>query len=280
MKTPRRAGGTAPGRILVADDSPNIREILKMSLETAGHTVLVAEDGEQALRLFTAEAPDLIILDVMMPKANGFQICRKVKTDVRTALTPVILLTAKSQQEDIYWGKDCGADEYVTKPFSTKELERTVAQLLRRRRGEEEASGVAEDQRRRREKGETSQVAHLDWDPRAMDIFRKKYGEFKHGEALRAFQREAERFLKEHGDPGPVDVQEALGLSVVLRGATDDALKSARELADHLNAVAAALYADEDRKRGYIPFRTPLQKQEERLPLLSFTPRIAPDIAA
>jgi DNA-binding response OmpR family regulator len=280
MKAPRRAGETAPGRILVADDSPNIREILKMSLETAGHTVLVAEDGEQALRLFTAESPDLVILDVMMPKANGFQICRKVKTDVRTALTPVILLTAKSQQEDIYWGKDCGADEYVTKPFSTKELERTVARLLRRRRGEEEASGVAEDQRRRREKGEASQVAHLDWDPRAMDIFRKKYGEFKHGEALRAFQREAERFLKERGDPGPVEVEEALGLSVVLRGAADEALKIARELADHLNGVAGALYADEDRKRGYIPFRSPLQKQEERLPLLSFTPRIAPDIAA
>ena len=73
-----------PAKILIADDSPNIREILKMSLETDGYSVVLAEDGEQALAMVTDEKPDLVIIDVMMPKVNGFQVCRRVKTERST----------------------------------------------------------------------------------------------------------------------------------------------------------------------------------------------------
>lgn len=271
-----------PAKILVADDSPNIREILKMSLESSGHVVLLAEDGEQAMRLFASEKPDLLIVDVMMPKANGFQICRKVKTNVATASTPVILLTAKSAQEDIYWGKDCGADEYITKPFSTRELERSVARLIKRRQDLEGgvAGGILEEQRRRGAGGEDSQIIVLDWDHRAMDVFRKKYGEFKHGEALRAFHEATVSFLDQHKDPGPVEIHDTSGLTVVLRGDAGVALTSGQDLARHLNTVAASFYAEEDRRRGYIPFRNPQQKNEEKFPLLTFTPRLASDVAA
>src|SRR5213592_4131689 len=120
-----------PAKILIADDSPNIREILKMSLETDGYSVVLAEDGEQALAMVTDEKPDLVIIDVMMPKVNGFQVCRRVKTERTTHDVPVIMLTAKSAQQDVYWGKDCGADEYLTKPFSTKELVKTIDRLLK-----------------------------------------------------------------------------------------------------------------------------------------------------
>jgi DNA-binding response OmpR family regulator len=271
-----------PGRILVADDSPNIREVVKMSLESAGYTVILAEDGEQALRLFASDKPDLMIVDVMMPKVNGFQICRKVKTSLPTAGTPVILLTAKSTREDVFWGKDCGADEYITKPFSTRDLEQSVARLIQERREREagRGGGVAEEHRRRRDGGQTSQIVHLDWDGRALDVFRKKYGEFQYGEALRTFQREAEKFLHRHQDPGPVEVQETSGLAVVLRGAAGEALKSGQALAKHLNGVAASLYAEEDRRRGFISFRNPQHKGEEQLPLLAFTPRLVTDLAA
>src|SRR5262249_58180041 len=119
---------------LTADDSPNIREILKISLEADGHTVLLAEDGEQALSQVVQEKPDLLIMDVMMPKVNGFQVCRRVKTDPATHDVPVIILTAKTAQQDAYWGKDCGADEYMTKPFSTQELLKTNGRLLHIRR--------------------------------------------------------------------------------------------------------------------------------------------------
>lgn len=270
-----------PGKILVADDSPNIREILKISLEGDGYTVVLAEDGEQALAMVARENPDLLIMDVMMPKVNGFQVCRRVKTDRSTHDVPVIMLTAKSAQQDVFWGKDCGADEYMTKPFSTKELVKTIERLLQIRRGQTgHASGVAEEARQRRARGEVSQIVGFDWDPRAMDVFRKKYGEFKLSEAHKRFRAAAEHFLKDQGDPGPVELHDVSGLAVVLRGSAAEAKKTAARLAKKLNEVAESLYAVEDRDRGYIPFRDPRTSQEEKLPLLSFSPRVAPDKAA
>ena len=166
------------GKILVADDSPSIREILQMNLETLGYSVVLAEDGEKALQQLGQERPDLLIVDVMMPKVNGFQICRRVKSNPATQATPVILLTARSQQEDVFWGKDCGADEYMTKPFSTKELVKTIERLLqiRQQRQAGHASGVVEELRQRRARGEAGEIVQFDWDPRALDVFRKKYG--------------------------------------------------------------------------------------------------------
>ena len=92
-----------PAKILIADDSPNIREILKMSLETDGYTVVLAEDGEQALAMVTDEKPDLVIIDVMMPKVNGFQVCRRVKTERATHDVPVIMKIGRAScRERVY----------------------------------------------------------------------------------------------------------------------------------------------------------------------------------
>src|SRR3989441_2860107 len=271
-----------PGKILVADDSPNIREILKLSLETDGYTVVLAEDGDQALAMVAREKPDLVIMDIMMPKVNGFQVCRRLKSDRATHDVPVIMLTAKSGDQDVFWGKDCGADEYMTKPFSTRELGKTIDRLLARRREHPagEGGGVLEEYRRRQARGEESQVVNFDWDPRAMDIFRKKYGGVKLGEAHKKFRAAVEEFLRQHKDPGPVELHEGSGVAVVLRGTASPGKELGKDLARHLNDVAASLYAAEDRDRGYIPFRNPRTAQEEKLPLLSFSPRIAPDKAA
>jgi len=268
-----------PGKILVADDSPNIREILKLSLETDGYTVVLAEDGDQALAMVEQEKPDLVIMDIMMPRVNGFQVCRRLKGDRATHDLPVIMLTAKSGDQDVFWGKDCGADEYMTKPFSTRELGKTIDRLLALGR-ERRAGGVLEEYRDRQARGEESQIVNFDWDPRAMDIFRKKYGEFKLGEAYKKFRGAVEGFLREQKDPGPVELHEVSGLAVVLRGSASQAKDLAKRLARRLNEVAGALYAPEDRDRGYIPFRNPRTAQDEKLPLLSFSPRIAPDKAA
>ena len=134
-------------RILVADDSQGIRDLLQMSLESLGYTVVLAEDGESALERIDEARPDLMIIDVMMPKVNGFQICRRVKSNPETKETPVILLTAKVQEEDVFWGHDCGADEYITKPFKTDHLEAKVDHLLRRRREEAAARTRAQADR-------------------------------------------------------------------------------------------------------------------------------------
>jgi len=271
-----------PGKILVADDSPNIRDILKISLEGDGYTVVLAEDGEQALAIVAQENPDLLIMDVMMPKVNGFQVCRRVKTERATHDVPVIMLSAKSAQQDVYWGKDCGADEYMTKPFSTKELVKTIERLLqiRQQRQAGHASGVVEEMRQRRARGEAGEIVHFDWDPRALDVFRKKYGEFKFSEAHKQFLGAAEQFLKDQKDPGPVELHDVSGLTLVLRGTADEAKKTAAKLARRLNQIALSLYAAEDRERGYIPFRDPRSAQEAKFPLLSFSPRLAPELAA
>jgi DNA-binding response OmpR family regulator len=264
------------GKILVADDSPNIREILQMNLEGLGYSVMVAEDGEKAVRMIAETHPDLMVVDVMMPKVNGFQICRKVKSDPHTEDMPIILLTARSQEEDVFWGKDCGADEYITKPFSTKELERTVVRLMKLRQDQMagRATGVKGEMQRRQEAGRRAQIVALEWDPRAMDIFRKKYGEVKFSAALRALREESERFLEDHDDPGPVDVHETFGLSVVVSGTKKKALALGKELAGRLGDLAGTFYGDEDRTRGYIPFRDPRIGHEERLALLGISARI------
>jgi twitching motility two-component system response regulator PilH len=264
------------GTILIADDSQAVRDILQMSLETLGYTVVLAEDGERAMERIAAASPDLIIADVMMPKVNGFQICRRVKSDPRTRRTPVILLTARSGQEDIFWGKDCGADDYITKPFKTQDLEQTIGRLLRERGGAGEEAPDLQQQHRRRV-AEGGQILMLRWDPRAMDVFRKKYGEIAFSRMLDALKGEAERFLGERHEPGPVGVHVPVGLSAVVGGAAPQAIVLGQDLARSLDAVALSLYDGDDRLQGGIRFRDPRSGREERLPLLSFTPGIDPD---
>ncbi len=262
------------GRILVADDSQAVRDILQMSLETLGYKVVVAEDGERAMERIQSEHPDLIIADVMMPKVNGFQICRRVKSDPATRSTPVILLTARSGQEDVFWGKDCGADEYITKPFRTQDLEQTINRLLQGPTAKAPAPEASGDKKRRKSKG--GQIVMLRWDPRAMDVFRKKYGEIKFSEAMRVLRADAEVFLKEREEPGPVGVHVPIGLSAVIGGKPPEAIAVGKDLAARLNALALTFYSGEDRVLGHIRFRDPRSGHEEHLPLLAFTPGIDP----
>lgn len=117
-------------RILVADDEHNIRHILDFSLNAEGFDVIAAQDGEEALKLAADEAPDLIILDVMMPGRGGIETCRRLKQDPRTAAIPVVLLTARSSAADREAGEAAGAAAYITKPFSPRKVVDTVHSLL------------------------------------------------------------------------------------------------------------------------------------------------------
>ena len=270
-----KADGAMSARILVADDSQIMREMLQVDLKTLGYEVILAEDGERALEYFSAERPDLLIVDVMMPKINGFQICRRVKSNPATRETPVILLTARVQEEDIFWGRDCGADEYITKPFRTSELERTIARLLKRRREEQCRTGDLEaERRRRREQGRECRIVTLCWDARAMNVFRKKYGEIRFSEAVRVLHDEVEAFLDERDEPGPVGVRFPSGLTTLLEGSRSEIALVADDLVGRLSALAAGLYDPDDRDRGYVPLRGAHGGREERLPLLSFTAQI------
>ncbi|MBK6898946.1 MAG: response regulator [bacterium] len=122
-------------KILIVDDEPYILSILDFSLDAEGYTVLQAADGDAALSLAADQQPDLVILDVMMPRLDGFETCRRLKADLRTKDIPVVLLTARNSREDRTRGRDCGADGYITKPFSPQRLVDTVQTFLGVRHG-------------------------------------------------------------------------------------------------------------------------------------------------
>jgi DNA-binding response OmpR family regulator len=121
------------GKILVVDDENYILHILDFSLGAEGYEVITAEDGEEAVRKARDQRPDLVVLDVMMPKMDGFEACRAIKRDAELSGTPVILLSAKARDVDQKQGYEAGADDYITKPFSPSRLVERVHGLLRTR---------------------------------------------------------------------------------------------------------------------------------------------------
>lgn len=268
---------TVPGKILIADDSANIREVLQMNLETLGYEVVLATDGDQALEKIYQDRPDLLILDVMMPKQNGFQICRKVKADPQHGDTPVILLTAKSQREDVHWGKDCGADEYVTKPFSAKELEGMVERLLARRIGSlSRPTGTIEDEmERRRGGGQKGGLCLLRWDPRSMDVFRKKYGEVKYTECLERLRREGRTFVESEAIDGRADFVDTFGFRILLSGDRDEIEDFSEELCKRLSRLTRGFYDAADRERKAIEIRDFRTGEVQSVPLISFTSEVS-----
>ena len=117
-------------RILVADDDPLSIKLLNFRLKSLGHDVIFATDGREALEIAAKEKPDLVLLDIMMPVMNGFQVLRKLKSQEETKNIPVIMLTSKAQEKDIVSGLEVGAVDYVTKPFSFAELIARVNRTL------------------------------------------------------------------------------------------------------------------------------------------------------
>ncbi|MGQ9366854.1 response regulator transcription factor [Azospirillum sp. ST 5-10] len=116
--------------ILVADDEPSIVMSLQVLLEKAGYAVRIARNGEEAIAAVAEAAPDLILLDAMMPKRDGFDVCQSLRADPRWKSLPIIMLTAKSRDVERQKGLALGATDYVTKPFSTRDLVATVRKYL------------------------------------------------------------------------------------------------------------------------------------------------------
>lgn len=118
-------------KILVADDEPNIVISLEYLLKREGYMVLIARDGQEALEAIAREKPDLVLLDVMMPKKTGFEVCQALRASDDLQAIKILMLTAKGRDTDVAKGLALGADAYITKPFSTRELVLKVAELLR-----------------------------------------------------------------------------------------------------------------------------------------------------
>ena len=120
--------------ILIADDEPNQLELMSFNLSNAGYSIIKATNGKEAIELIENHSPDLIILDWMMPKMSGIDVCRTLRSRSETKQIPIIILSARSEDSDKSLGLDTGADDYISKPFSPKELISRVKALLRRAR--------------------------------------------------------------------------------------------------------------------------------------------------
>jgi DNA-binding response OmpR family regulator len=127
--------------ILLVDDDAALLEVVTIMLSQEGYRVVTATDGDEALEAMTRESPDLVILDIMMPRMSGFEVCRKIRAESEI---PIVMLTAKSQSVDKVVGLELGADDYITKPFDTKELLARIRAILRRleRQGEQKKNGT------------------------------------------------------------------------------------------------------------------------------------------
>ena len=124
--------------VLVAEDEPNIVLSLQFIMKKAGLNVRVAKDGDQAIRELKKETPDVVLLDIMLPKRDGFSVCEMIKGNAEWSTVKVIMLTAKSREEDKQRAMELGADDYITKPFSTRELVERVMGMV----GENESSNA------------------------------------------------------------------------------------------------------------------------------------------
>jgi two-component system phosphate regulon response regulator PhoB len=125
-------------KILVVDDEPDAVELIEFNLKSAGYDVATAADGEEALKKARSVQPNLIILDLMLPEVDGLEVCKILRRDPRTSGVPIIMVTAKAAEIDRVLGLELGADDYVTKPFSPRELVLRVKRLLRTAQGTEE----------------------------------------------------------------------------------------------------------------------------------------------
>jgi len=127
-------------KILVVDDEPEAVELVEFNLKQAGYAVTTADDGAEALKKARAQIPDLIVLDVMLPEMDGFEICKTLRLDPATARVPILMLTAKAAEIDRVLGLELGADDYLTKPFSPRELLLRIKKIIARGQIEEKPS--------------------------------------------------------------------------------------------------------------------------------------------
>ncbi|WP_125154637.1 response regulator transcription factor [Clostridium rectalis] len=122
----------AKEKVLIVDDEEHIIELLKFNLEKSGYTVLYADNGIDALKITKQEQPQLILLDLMLPEMDGYDVCKEIRKDDVISTTPIIMITAKGEELDKVLGLELGADDYITKPFSVRELIARVKAVLRR----------------------------------------------------------------------------------------------------------------------------------------------------
>lgn len=264
-------------KILVADDNRNIVELVKMEFEILDYDVVTAYDGEDALKKIGKENPDLVILDVMMPKMNGFDICMKLRDNPTYKDMPIVMLTAKGQEKDKFWGRQVGADEYVTKPFEPEVLEQIVHNLLEQKKSGEVPHPVTKlpgyvtiekEINWRKTSNVDFTVYNLYFEPESFEVYARKYGNIKSDEILKIAGNVITDIIKRSGD-NRTFLGHLGDNTFIMIGDKVNIEKLIPTIKEEVNSLIPLKYDDEDRKRGFVFSRT-INGEPLRVPLIKF----------
>ena len=260
--------------VLVADDDADIRSFVAVNLRLEGFDVATAEDGREALEEVLHRKPDLILLDVMMPNLDGFEVIQRLRSDIRTRMVPIIMLTAKAQSADKVVGLTAGADDYIIKPFDPIELVARVRSTLRRNREMRGLSPLTqlpgnaqihEELVRRVETGGDFALAYIDLDN--FKAFNDHYGFLRGDEAIKRLAACAGEAFAAHGGGdsflGHIGGDDFVGITSP--GAVEAA---AKEILRCWDEAATELCDASDIERGYIEIRD-RRDQPQRYPITS-----------
>ena len=253
---------TDEGRsILVVDDDRNLRKIIQTNLELAGYKVTPAENGAQALELLAQVRPDLVVLDVMMPGMDGYEVARQIRADAISGRVPIIMLTAKSEVDDKLVGFEAGADDYMTKPFGPQELLARVKAKIKRFELDTSLSpltrlpgnlAIESELRRRVTEGAPFAVLYLDLDN--FKAFNDFYGFTQGDEAIRLVAATAVDVVRRRGTDRDF-VGHIGGDDFVIATVPQRAEEIAREIIAEFDPAVRSLYSQQDLRQGYIETR-------------------------
>ena len=253
----------SPHKVLVVDDDRNLRKIIGTNLELAGYQVATAVDGRDALTKIEDDVPDVVLLDLMMPLMDGYEVARRIRAHHNLAIAnvPIIILTAKSETEDKLRGFEAGADDYMTKPFGPQELLARVRAKIRRVEVDSSLSpltrlpgnlAIEGELRRRISEGTPFTVLYLDLDN--FKAFNDVYG-FTHGdEAIQLVARITLGVVHRRGTPDDF-VGHIGGDNFIVATAPDRAVEIAQQIIDEFDRDIRTLYTAKDLRQGYIETR-------------------------
>lgn len=269
-----------PDKILVADDDPDILRFVEVNLSIEGFDLFTATDGEIALQRAVEEMPDLLLLDVMMPKVDGFEVCRRLRDDPRTSNISIIMLTAKSLSADKVMGLAAGADDYILKPFDPIELVARVKATLRRAREMRDLNpltglpgniAILQELQRRISSGLQFALMHVDLDN--FKAFNDFYGFMRGDTAIKMMARIVRDAVLKH-DPSGTFVGHIGGDDFALISSPETCELIAQEIIKSFDESIGALYEPSDARRGYI--RVKDRRDEEReFPIMTVSIGIA-----
>ncbi len=244
--------------ILVIDDDPDVRSVVDITLRLAGFDVATAPDGETGLEEALKQRPDLILLDLMMPRMDGYEVCRRLRADGRLSHIPVIMLTAKAQLTDKIAGLEHGADDYVTKPFDTEELAARVQATLRRALDSRSVSpltglpgNVRIEQELSRRVDADEPMAVLYADLNSFKAYNDHYGFLRGDDAIRVVAEALRSAASRVGDESTF-VGHIGGDDFVVIIDPGEAEDMAEAIIEEFDAKVPDLYDPEDREVGYI----------------------------